>query len=34
MKVINAIITFFKNLFGKKTEGNGDCDNCEAKTVC
>lgn len=34
MKVINAIVKFFKNLFGKKIEGDGDCDNCEAKTVC
>ena len=34
MKILNAIIGFFKNLFGKKTEGDGDCDNCEVKDVC
>lgn len=34
MKILNAIIGFFKNLFGKKTEGDGDCDNCQEKDVC
>ena len=35
MKILNAIVGFFKNLFGKKkTDGNGDCVNCEAKDVC
>ena len=34
MKILDAIIGFFKNLFGKKTEGDGDCDNCDIKAVC
>lgn len=34
MKILNAILGFFKNLFGKKTEGDGDCDNCDIKAVC
>lgn len=32
MKILNAIVGFFKNLFGFK--GDGDCDNCEVKDVC
>ena len=32
MKILKAILGFFKNLFGFK--GDGDCDNCEAKDVC
>lgn len=35
MKILNAIVGFFKSLFGKKKiDGNGDCGNCEAKDVC
>ena len=35
MKILNAIIGFFKNLFGgKKPNENGDCDDCEVKDVC
>ena len=35
MKILNAIIGFFKSLFGgKKPNENGDCDDCEAKDVC
>lgn len=34
MKILNAIIGFFRNLFGNKIEGDGDCDNCEVKDVC
>jgi hypothetical protein len=35
MKLINAIIGFFKGLFGKKTDENdGECLNCEEKDVC
>lgn len=34
MKLINAIIGFFKSLFGKKPNPDGDCSDCEAKEVC
>ena len=36
MKFFNAILGFFKNLFGagKKPNENGDCDDCEVKAVC
>lgn len=34
MKIINAIIGFFRNLFGKKPAGDGDCGNCEVKDIC
>ena len=35
MKILNAIIGFFKSLFGgKKPNENGDCDDCEIKDVC
>ena len=34
MKIINAIIGFFRNLFGKKANSDGDCDNCDVKAVC
>lgn len=35
MKIINAIIGFFKNLFGgKKPNANGECSDCEVKEVC
>ncbi len=35
MKLINAIIGFFKSLFGgKKPNENGDCGDCEVKAVC
>ena len=35
MKLINAIIGFFKSLFGgKKPDENGDCGDCEVKDVC
>ena len=34
MKILNAILGFFKNLFGKKVNGDGDCENCNSKDVC
>ena len=34
MKLINAIVEFFKNLFGKKTQTDGNCNECEVKEVC
>ena len=35
MKILNAIIGFFKSLFTKKTDEEGECDNCEVvKEVC
>ena len=34
MKIINAIVEFFKSLFGKKPQGDGNCEECEVKEVC
>ena len=34
MKLIDAIIGFFKSLFGKKPNPDGDCSDCQVKAVC
>ena len=33
MKFIDAIVGFFKSIFGKKTN-NGDCEDCQDRTIC
>lgn len=34
MKLIDAILGFFKSLFGRKPNPDGDCSDCEVKSVC